>query len=93
MSHGDEDPEKMEQIANAAAKFVEEDLSMDNVYNYMYHILHKIAKLQTYKPMKAPTTNLFTLETFQALLPDFVKPVLASGELTEDQKPCNLGRW
>lgn len=37
-------------IGEAASKFIGEDLKMENVYDYMFHLLNEYAKLFKYKP-------------------------------------------
>ncbi|KAL4341231.1 hypothetical protein GQ457_08G022840 [Hibiscus cannabinus] len=39
----------------AASNFIQEDLKMDNVYNYMFHLLNEYAKLLKFKPTIPPT--------------------------------------
>ncbi|QCD94844.1 protein glucosyltransferase [Vigna unguiculata] len=38
------------QIGKAASEFIQEELKMDFVYDYMFHLLNAYAKLFTYKP-------------------------------------------
>ena len=41
-------------MGNAASTFIQEDLKMDYVYDYMFHLLSEYAKLLKYKPTKPP---------------------------------------
>ncbi|KAK8498807.1 hypothetical protein V6N12_066948 [Hibiscus sabdariffa] len=43
-------PHKAQAIGEAASNFIQEDLKMDNVYNYMFHLLNEYAKLLKFKP-------------------------------------------
>ncbi|XVE77111.1 hypothetical protein DITRI_Ditri13aG0035800 [Diplodiscus trichospermus] len=43
-------PAKSQAIGEAASKFIQEDLQMDNVYDYMFHLLNEYAKLLKFKP-------------------------------------------
>ncbi|KAJ4726957.1 O-glucosyltransferase rumi-like [Melia azedarach] len=42
--------EKAEGIGEAASSFIREDLKMDYVYDYMFHLLNEYAKLLKFKP-------------------------------------------
>lgn len=39
-----------EAIGKAGSSFIQQDLQMDYVYDYMFHVLNQYAKLLTYKP-------------------------------------------
>ncbi|KAH7854896.1 hypothetical protein Vadar_018824 [Vaccinium darrowii] len=41
-----------QEIGKAASDFIQEDLKMDYVYDYMFHLLSEYAKLMRYKPTK-----------------------------------------
>lgn len=47
---GNNHTEKAEAMGKAASKFVHEDLKMDYVYDYMFHLLNEYAKLLRFKP-------------------------------------------
>ncbi|KAJ4955712.1 hypothetical protein NE237_012495 [Protea cynaroides] len=38
------------EIGNLGSKFVQEELKMENVYDYMFHLLNEYSKLLMYKP-------------------------------------------
>lgn len=38
-------------IGKAASRFIQEEVKMENVYDYMFHLLNEYAKLQKYKPI------------------------------------------
>ncbi|PWA65126.1 Lipopolysaccharide-modifying protein [Artemisia annua] len=40
----------VQQIGKAASRFIQEDVKMDNVYDYMFHLLTAYSKLMKYKP-------------------------------------------
>ncbi|KDP22277.1 hypothetical protein JCGZ_26108 [Jatropha curcas] len=42
--------QKAQAIGKAGSGFIQNDLKMDNVYDYMFHLLHEYAKLLTFKP-------------------------------------------
>ncbi|VFQ75678.1 unnamed protein product [Cuscuta campestris] len=37
-------------IGEAGSKFIQEDMKMENIYNFMYHLLNEYAKLLRFKP-------------------------------------------
>ncbi|KAJ8771407.1 hypothetical protein K2173_026584 [Erythroxylum novogranatense] len=41
---------KAQAIGKAASEFIQEELKMDYVYDYMFHLLNEYAKLLTFKP-------------------------------------------
>ncbi|XP_050225875.1 uncharacterized protein LOC126675300 [Mercurialis annua] len=47
---GNNDETKAQAIGEAASKFIQEELKMDYVYDYMFHLLNEYAKLLTFKP-------------------------------------------
>ncbi|KAA8539918.1 hypothetical protein F0562_026610 [Nyssa sinensis] len=47
---GNSHKQKAQAIGKAASDFIQEDLKMDNVYDYMFHLLNEYAKLLRYKP-------------------------------------------
>nr|XP_027110318.1 O-glucosyltransferase rumi homolog isoform X1 [Coffea arabica]XP_027110319.1 O-glucosyltransferase rumi homolog isoform X1 [Coffea arabica] len=46
--------EKAQAIGKAASNFVQDELKMDFVYDYMFHLLREYAKLLKYKPSVPP---------------------------------------
>lgn len=42
------------QIGKKASKFIQQELSMDYIYDYMFHLLTEYAKLLRFKPTKPP---------------------------------------
>ncbi|XP_027161617.1 O-glucosyltransferase rumi homolog [Coffea eugenioides] len=51
---GSSNEEKAQTIGKAASKFVQDELKMDFVYDYMFHLLNGYAKLLKYKPSVPP---------------------------------------
>ena len=39
-------------MGKAASEFIQEDLKMEYVYDYMFHLLNEYAKLLTFKPIR-----------------------------------------
>ncbi|XP_031258336.1 O-glucosyltransferase rumi homolog [Pistacia vera] len=42
--------QKAQEIGKAASKFIQEELKMDYIYDYMFHLLNEYAKLLKFKP-------------------------------------------
>ncbi|GAV62089.1 Glyco_transf_90 domain-containing protein, partial [Cephalotus follicularis] len=47
---GNHNKEKAQTMGNAGSEFIQRDLKMDYVYDYMLHLLTEYAKLLTFKP-------------------------------------------
>ncbi|KAK9757963.1 hypothetical protein RND81_01G197000 [Saponaria officinalis] len=47
---GNNHPLKAQEIGKAGQKFIEDDLKMKNIYDYMFHLLNEYSKLLKYKP-------------------------------------------
>uniref|UniRef100_A0A0E0KT81 Glycosyl transferase CAP10 domain-containing protein n=1 Tax=Oryza punctata TaxID=4537 RepID=A0A0E0KT81_ORYPU len=47
---GNAHADKAQEIAGNATRFIQEELTMDRVYDYMFHLLTEYAKLLKYKP-------------------------------------------
>ncbi|KAJ7969965.1 O-glucosyltransferase rumi-like [Quillaja saponaria] len=45
--------QKAQNIGKAASEFIQEDIKMDNVYDYMFHLLIAYAKLLRFKPSRS----------------------------------------
>lgn len=48
---GNRHKKKAQEIAQEASRFMQEKLKMENVYDYMFHLLNEYAKLLRYKPI------------------------------------------
>lgn len=51
---GNNHPQQAQQFGKAGTNFVEEELKMEYVYDYMFHLLTQYAKLLNYKPSVPP---------------------------------------
>ncbi|KAM0888024.1 hypothetical protein ACQ4PT_028618 [Festuca glaucescens] len=51
---GNSHKKKAQQIGKQASKFIQQELSMDYIYDYMFHLLTEYAKLLRFKPTKPP---------------------------------------
>ncbi|XP_073304753.1 uncharacterized protein [Primulina huaijiensis] len=50
VDRGNSHKQEAQAIGKTASKFILEELKMDYVYDYMFHLLNEYAKLLTYKP-------------------------------------------
>nr|GMC93025.1 O-glucosyltransferase rumi homolog [Ipomoea batatas] len=89
---GNSHKKKAQEIGNAASAFVEEDLKMDYVYDYMFHLLNQYAKLLRYKPSIPENAKELCSEviacTADGLQKDFMLESFASGPKITN--PCFL---
>ncbi|XP_059634141.1 uncharacterized protein LOC132276637 [Cornus florida] len=51
---GNNHTQKAQAIGEAASRYIQEDLKMDYVYDYMFHLLNEYAKLIKFKPTIPP---------------------------------------
>ncbi|XP_058778302.1 uncharacterized protein LOC131652464 [Vicia villosa] len=47
---GNNNNQKVQEIGKSGSKFVHEDLNMDYIYDYMFHLLNEYAKLLKFEP-------------------------------------------
>ncbi|KAI3856195.1 hypothetical protein MKX03_027777 [Papaver bracteatum] len=55
--------EKVKEIGKTASNFIQEELKMDYIYDYLYHHLNEYSKLLRYKPVIPPNAVEFCSET------------------------------
>ncbi|KAL6634830.1 hypothetical protein ACP70R_027501 [Stipagrostis hirtigluma subsp. patula] len=51
---GNSHKQKAQKIGKQASNFIQQELRMDHVYDYMFHLLTEYAKLLRFKPTKPP---------------------------------------
>ncbi|XP_039043719.1 O-glucosyltransferase rumi homolog isoform X2 [Hibiscus syriacus] len=56
-------PHEAKGIGEAAGNFIQEDLKMDNVYDYIFHLLNEYANLLKFKPVIPPAAVELCSET------------------------------
>ncbi|KAI4351743.1 hypothetical protein L6164_006067 [Bauhinia variegata] len=59
---GNSHQQKAQAIGKAASDFIQEELKMDYVYDYMFHLLNSYAKLFRYKPTKSEAAKELCVE-------------------------------
>lgn len=79
-------------MGKAASEFIQEDLKMDYVYDYMFHLLNEYAKLLTFKPSIPEKAIELCSETMacraRGLEKKFMMESLVKGP--SDTSPCTM---
>ncbi|XAR53593.1 Protein xylosyltransferase [Bertholletia excelsa] len=89
---GNSHKQKAQAIGRAASEFIQEDLKMDYVYDYMFHLLNEYAKLLRYKPSIPEKAVELCSETMacgaEGLEKKFMMDSMVKGPV--DVSPCSL---
>ncbi|KAL9671110.1 hypothetical protein QQ045_008676 [Rhodiola kirilowii] len=89
---GESHKKKSQEIGKAASQFILEDVKMDYVYDYMFHLLNEYAKLLKFKPTIPQKAVEFCSETMacpaQGVAKDFMMESLEKGPAVKT--PCTL---
>ncbi|CAI9092218.1 OLC1v1027408C1 [Oldenlandia corymbosa var. corymbosa] len=89
---GNKNQEKAQEIGQTASRFILDELKMDNVYDYMFHVLSEYAKLLKYKPTIPPNAVELCSEAMACpaggLEKKFMEDSIARGPNTNI--PCSL---
>lgn len=83
---------KAQRIGNAASDFIQENLKMDYVYDYMFHLLNEYAKLLKYKPAIPPKAVELCSEAMACSAQGFSKKFMIESIVTSpsDEGPCTM---
>ncbi|KAF7149069.1 hypothetical protein RHSIM_Rhsim03G0181700 [Rhododendron simsii] len=81
-----------EDIMKAASDFVHENLKMDYVYDYMFHVLSEYSKLMRYKPTILEKAREICSETLACKATELHKKYLMESMVKgpTDVSPCNM---
>nr|GMC61983.1 O-glucosyltransferase rumi homolog [Ipomoea batatas] len=89
---GNNHPKHAQQIGKAGSKFMEKELKMEYVYDYMFHLLSEYSKLLKYKPsvppQLLPLTSHQMLSFSQGLEKQFMMESLV--EAPSHTPPCTM---
>ncbi|RVW30652.1 hypothetical protein CK203_101276 [Vitis vinifera] len=89
---GNTHPEKAQEIGKAGSNFIHEELKMDFVYDYMFHLLNEYSKLLKFKPAVPLGAVELCLETMDcsadAVLQKFVMESTVNSPT--DLAPCSM---
>ncbi|CAL5364372.1 unnamed protein product [Camellia sinensis] len=90
---GNNHKQKAQAIGKAASDFIQEDLKMDYVYDYMFHLLNEYAKLMRYKPTVPKKAIELCSEIMacraEGLQKKFMMESMVKGPAT-DTSPCTM---
>ncbi|ONI23027.1 hypothetical protein PRUPE_2G165200 [Prunus persica] len=89
---GNNHEDKAKAIGEAASNFIQEDLEMDYVYDYMFHVLNKYAKLLKFKPTIPPNAVELCSEKMACHATGTCKKFMVESmvESPSDELPCTL---
>ncbi|KAF9600046.1 hypothetical protein IFM89_002519 [Coptis chinensis] len=89
---GNSHTEKAKEIGQAATNFMYENMAMEYVYDYMFHLLNEYAKLLKYKPTKPIKAIEFCSETLACSADGLVRKFMEDAMVTtpSDTMPCNM---
>ncbi|PSS33077.1 Protein O-glucosyltransferase [Actinidia chinensis var. chinensis] len=89
---GNSHKQKAQAIGKAASDFIQEDLKMDYVYDYMFHLLNEYSKLMRYKPTVPRKAIELCSETIacpsKGLHKKFMTESMVKGPI--DTRPCSM---
>ncbi|KAL3521530.1 hypothetical protein ACH5RR_019679 [Cinchona calisaya] len=79
-------------IGKAASKFVQEEMKMDYVYDYMFHLLKSYGDLFKYKPRIPPKAVQLCLESMACPTSGLKKKYLMESRIKgpSDSPPCSM---
>ena len=79
-------------MGKAASKFIMEELKMEYVYDYMFHLLNEYAKLLTFKPTIPKKAVELCSESMACSSQGLTKDFMIGSMVTSpsDGEPCKL---
>ncbi|KAK7349533.1 hypothetical protein VNO77_06975 [Canavalia gladiata] len=89
---GNNHTDKAQAIGEAASKFIQEDLDMDYVYDYMFHLLNEYAKLLRFKPTIPPGAVEICPETMACSVNGTQRRFMEESmvKFPSDSNPCTI---
>ncbi|KAL6290247.1 hypothetical protein ACE6H2_007757 [Prunus campanulata] len=89
---GNNHKDKAKAIGEAASNFIQEDLKMDYVYDYMFHVLNEYAKLLKFKPTIPPNAVELCSEQMACPATGTWKKFMVESMVKSpsDELPCTL---
>ncbi|KAK7274508.1 hypothetical protein RIF29_15600 [Crotalaria pallida] len=89
---GNNHTDKAQEIGEAASKFIQEDLYMDYVYDYMFHLLNEYAKLLRFKPKIPPRSVEYCPEIMASAVKGTWRRFMEESmvKFPSDSNPCNM---
>ncbi|KAL5981539.1 hypothetical protein ACLOJK_015601 [Asimina triloba] len=89
---GNRHKRKAQEIGLAASEFILEEVKMDYVYDYMFHLLNEYSKLLTYEPTIPPHATEYCLESMACRSTGLERKFMMESMVIEpkDSNPCTL---
>lgn len=89
---GNKHKKEAQAIGKEGSGFIQQELNMDRVYDYMFHLLSEYAKLLTYKPSRPEKATELCLESLACPATGLVKTFMMESMLnyTTDSEPCTM---
>ncbi|MFS7969319.1 putative protein xylosyltransferase [Helianthus anomalus] len=87
---GNNHEQQAKAMGKAASSFIQEDMKMDHVYDYMFHLLTAYSKLMKYKPTVPPNAVELCSETMACTSEGFSKQFMEESTVKgpADASPC-----
>ncbi|KAJ4954458.1 hypothetical protein NE237_011241 [Protea cynaroides] len=84
--------QKAQKIGKAASEFIQDELTMDYVYDYMFHLLNEYGKLFKYKPTIPEQATELCPEVIPCPAVGLVKEFLMDSRVkaTNETNPCSM---
>ncbi|XP_068651147.1 uncharacterized protein [Aristolochia californica] len=89
---GNTHKQQAQSIGTTASSFVQEELKMDYVFDYMFHVLNEYAKLLTYKPTIPPKAIEVCSESMACFAGGLENTYMLESleKFSIDSSPCSL---
>ncbi|XP_020080027.1 O-glucosyltransferase rumi homolog isoform X2 [Ananas comosus] len=89
---GNKHQKEAQAIGKAGSGFIQEEVKMDYVYDYMLHLLTEYAKLLRYKPTVPEKATELCLESMACAAEGLVKTFMmdSRAKWVHDSEPCTL---
>ncbi|KAK1266112.1 hypothetical protein QJS04_geneDACA000445 [Acorus gramineus] len=89
---GNTHKKEAQAIGKAGSRFIQEELKMDYVYDYMFHFLREYAKLLKYKPTKPPKAKEICVESMACAAKGRERDYMMASMVNAsyDLGPCDL---
>ncbi|KAF9600054.1 hypothetical protein IFM89_002527 [Coptis chinensis] len=89
---GNSHKKKAQEIGKASSNFIHDNLTMEYVYDYMFHLLNEYAKLLKYKPTKPENAIEFCSETMACTADGTARKFMEEAMVRSpsDTMPCNF---
>ncbi|KAJ0966696.1 hypothetical protein J5N97_023613 [Dioscorea zingiberensis] len=89
---GNSHQKEAQTIGKTASRFMQEEMNMDHVYDYMLHLLTEYSKLLKYKPVVPPSAVEYCLESMACPRNGLERSFMIDSMVksTHDKGPCAM---